>query len=472
MYTKFIENKIPKDIYKQLENIEFIYKGFHNYTFKCLFQGIMCQLRLPISDLVNHDIEARVLSHLSSTIYYKDGILIRKWFEGQTLEKINLTQKIQRAVIQKIKEFHKMDIEVPQIDLFTYGRGTEKYQKLVQKYSKTNELVTSHSDLSAKNVLINDNGEIELIDFEWVRKAHPFFDALTLVQAQNFDKEIVMQEFNISAQEFEEMSYITDEFRENAYKIKYSNIAVDDQAKQLTQGYTNTSFVKNDLFIQKKHKNAFNHLNPLKIFDKLEPNEKVIYEDEQIIIRKFINNKEFSFDDTTIQEKIVKAIAQLHTFSVKLQKNQIAERIKYYVNKLKNHEKYNACFSENLKQKIIDNSLTLPNEVPSHNDLNRENIILNTSDQIKFIDFEYCSMNSKYFDLAYHCSDLDYDVDTELKILNLYAKYTGFSVNLDEYYRVKAIVNFYGISWSLTYNPDFNFDWLAKHVFVNIKFLK
>ncbi|MBZ4195446.1 phosphotransferase [Mycoplasma sp. 1331] len=469
---ELIKKKIPSNIFEKISNIKLIYKGFHNYTFKCLYENEMCQLRIPASNLVNHEIESIILQKLETTLYYKNGVLIRKWFEGETLENVNLSAKIQKNVINQIKQFHTLDVDVPEINFFAYGKGTKRYQELVKKYTNKANLVTSHCDLSAKNILINKYNDIELIDFEWVRKAHPFFDAITLVQSLGFDKKIVKEMFKISEIEFDEMSYITNEFRENAYKKTYSNILINEDTKKLNNGYTNTSYVKNDLFIQKKNKNGFNHLNPLKIFNDLECVENVIYEDDEIIVRKFINNKEIDFNDEIIQNKIIKSIAEVHLSKIKLPKNQIAIRIEKYLRKLKNHSKFNEIFNNEIKDKIVKNAYELTNEVASHNDLNRENIIMNTSGKIKFIDFEYSSMNSKYFDLAYHCSDLDYDKDSELRILNFYSKNTKFELDLNEYYRVKAIVNFYGISWSLTYNPNFNFDWLAKHVLTNLKYLK
>ncbi|WP_029608523.1 phosphotransferase, partial [Mycoplasma simbae] len=466
-----LKNALPAAIYEQLSNISFEYKGFHNFTFKAVFRGFLCQVRVPINSHVEHSVEQTVLSTLPTTLYYDNGVLIRKWFDGNTLEKVELTEQVQNAVIDEVIKFHNTEIDVPTINWFYYEKGTYKYQQLVKKYSIASDLVTSHCDLNSKNVLINKDNVVSLIDFEWVRKAHPFFDAVTLVQSQGFDKNLIMHRFNMSGQEFEEMSYIADEFREQAYRHIYANKSIDEESKQLTQGYTNLSYVKNDLFIQKKRKNGFNHLTPLKTFDSLPMCEKVIYEDENTIIRKFIQSKEFDFADAAIREKIANAIALLHTSSIKIHNNQIAQRIEYYLNLLKNHEKFNNTFNNSVREKILKAAKELKNEVLSHNDLNRANILLDNANKIKFIDFEYASMNSKYFDIAYHCSDLDYSTQEERNFIEIYSQKTGFSIDFDEYYRVKAIVNFYGIAWSLTYDPDFNFDWLAKHVFANLKYL-
>ncbi len=90
-----------------------------------------------ISDLVDHSIESLFMDKMPGVYYYKKGILVRKWFEGKTLEKVNLTLEVQKAVIDKIKEFHKIKVDLPAIDLFYYCKGTKKYQKYVEQYANT-----------------------------------------------------------------------------------------------------------------------------------------------------------------------------------------------------------------------------------------------------------------------------------------------------------------------------------------------
>ncbi|MCS4536662.1 phosphotransferase [Mycoplasma sp. CSL7475-4] len=469
---ELLKQKIDQKIFVQLSNIEFVYEGFHNLTFTGVYQNSKVQIRLPKSNLVDHSKESKILSQFKSTIYYQDGILIKKWFEGKNIENVELSYSNQLDLIREVKKFHKIKIELEPIDFFYYGEGDKKYQELVAKYSKNKDLVTGHNDLNGKNILINEKGEIKLIDFEWVRKSHPFFDAIALYRNLNIDKELIEKEFAITEEEFVEVTYIYDKFKELAYKKTYSNLIIDDNIKQLTAGYTNISYVKNDLFIQQKRLNGFNHLHNLSVFNNLKPNQKVIYEDEKIIVRKFIQACDIDFNDWEIRKKIAIAIADIHNYNVKLLNNKIYERIIHYVEQLKDHKKYNSVFTQNIKNKIISNAKYLPNDVVSHNDLNRANILLDKTNNIKIIDFEYASLNSKYFDIAYHCSDLDYNTEDEKKFIEIYRKNTEDYFDFDEYYRVKAIVNFYGISWSLTFNPDFDFDWLTKHVLNNLKYLK
>ncbi|QBF34369.1 kinase [Mycoplasmopsis phocirhinis] len=474
MQTKIeiLKKKLNTDVLSKLKNINFVYEGFHNLTFSAYYNNLKVQIRLPKTNLVDHSTEQKILQQFTDTIFYQDGILIKKWFEGKNIENVELNIEDQINIINEVKKFHQLPIDIEAINFFYYGKSNQKYQKLVKKYTNDKDLVTGHNDLNGKNILINSQGKIKLIDFEWVRKSHPFFDAISLYRNLNLDKNLILKNFDISEEQFKEIAYIYDKFKELAYKKTYSKLILDKDTKKLHGGYTNTSYVKNDIFIQIKHKNGFNHLHKLNIFNNLKPNEKIIYEDSYKIVRKFIQTINIDFSDWKTREKIAISIADIHNYPVKITQNNIYERIIYYVSKLKNHQKFNDVFSDEIKNRIINNSKELRNEVLSHNDLNRENILMNKTREIKIIDFEYASMNSKYFDIAYHCSDLDYNSEDEHKFIEIYKKNTDSTFDLNEYYRVKAIANFYGISWSLMLNPDFDFTWLTKHVINNLKYLK
>lgn len=470
-YLDLLKNKVDKDILQELSDIEFKYEGFHNVTFKAKYKNILCQLRVPTSNLVNHEFESDFLTNLPNVYYYKKGVLIRKWFEGSTIENIELNNELQRKIIQKVKEFHCQNIQLPAIDLFYYGKYSCKYKRLVEKYSDPKYFVTAHCDLNLKNILVDTEGNVELIDFEWVRKAHPLFDVISLSKI-GFDKQLLKELFIITDEEFDEFQYICNSFDKMAYAKKYKKMLLNNDLEEISKGYTNKSYKLNNLFIQHKRNNSFNHLNKLEIFNNLDIVEKVIYEDKDVIIRNFIKNKNIDWGLKKNRLLLTETIAKLHTSKIKLKNNQIYNRIQFYVEKLKEHKKFNEVFDQNTQNLIQEASKFLKNEVPSHNDLNRENILLTINNKIKLIDLEYSSMNSKYFDLAYHCSDIDYDEQTEKEFILNYAKNTNFSIDFDEYFAIKAIVNFYGIAWSLTFNKDFNFDWLTKHVFNNLGKLK
>ncbi|QSF13812.1 phosphotransferase [Mycoplasma sp. Mirounga ES2805-ORL] len=466
-YLDLIKANLPNKIYDNISNVELFYKGFHNYTFKAQYKKRDVQLRIPLNKVnVKHNIENIILENFASTIYYKNGVLIRKWFDGQTLEKVSINDQIQTNILNKVKTIHQIQIDLPELDLFYYGKGTKKYQKLVNKYLDSSKYKTSHLDLNLKNILVNDKNEVEIIDFEWSRKTHPGFDALSLIKNVGLNKDIVCKHLDITKEVYEDFYFITSEFQKMGYRKTYSKFVIDEDTKQLTSGYTNQSFVKNDLFIQVKKKNGFNHLTKLEKFNKLSCVIPVIFEDEKLIIRKFINNNEIDFSQLTNKNKIVKAIKELHLSKIKVPNNKIYDRLKLYLEICPNKEFLNRI-GKDLINKILVNSKTLKNEVVSHNDPNTQNIILTNNQEIKLIDFEYVSMNSKYFDLAYIASEHDLNDEEEKQFLTIYSN----NIDFNEYYRVKVICNFYGILWSLSYNPDFEFNWLEKNIYKYKKYL-
>jgi len=66
--------------------------------------------------------------------------------------------------------------------------------------------------------------------------------------------------------------------------------------------------------------------------------------------------------------------------------------------------------------------------VPSHNDLVLENILIDEAEKIWFIDWEYASMASPYWDLATLCNAADFD---HAECVNLLEKYKKYNLKLD-----------------------------------------
>jgi thiamine kinase-like enzyme len=57
---------------------------------------------------------------------------------------------------------------------------------------------------------------------------------------------------------------------------------------------------------------------------------------------------------------------------------------------------------------------------PSHNDLILQNLLIDTNSQVWFIDWEYSSMASPYWDLATLCNAADFDLEQSVNLLNIY----------------------------------------------------
>lgn len=59
---------------------------------------------------------------------------------------------------------------------------------------------------------------------------------------------------------------------------------------------------------------------------------------------------------------------------------------------------------------------------PSHNDLILQNLLFDAQGQLWFIDWEYSSMASPYWDLATLCNAADFDQAQSMNLLNIYHK--------------------------------------------------
>ncbi|MBN0919625.1 phosphotransferase [[Mycoplasma] gypis] len=447
-YQQMIDEMVKKNL---LSDIEFVYKGFHNYTFKARYKGNkFVQLRVPSSKLVDHDTEEKYYLQDPDCLFYKKGLLIRKWFEGKTLETVPLTEEIQKMVIKELKQFHKQKLDVNQINWNKYDISDPKFLRIIEKIQDKRNVVI-HGDLALKNILINDKKQVKLLDLEWVRKAHVGFDVLSLYQI-GFDKKLLKKEFRLTEKEFEDLEYVTDLFREYSYKNTYCDFLKNSSGlKKIETGFTNESFVFNDKFIQQKNYTGFNHLNDEKIFNNHDFAINTLYEDEYLLVKDFVHSRVINIENEQTLELIARTLKNFHNSDIEVADNNILQRIEHLFFEYKFHPILNDL-SEELKTKIIENFKDLKPEVVSHNDLNITNILLTKDNKIKFIDLEYVCKNSKYFDIAYLMSNLNFDDAQEKQFIEMYDSIVDFN----EYYRIKCLVNFYTLLWSLDINDDWD----------------
>ena len=148
-------------------------------------------------------------------------------------------------------------------------------------------------------------------------------------------------------------------------------------------------------------------------------NQKILYHnlDRGILIREFHEGKEISYFDIIRKEDLIslgKEIKKVHEIKIdNATINNFENLIENYRHILKNKIKNNWYLNQGFK---IFDFLSYGKEqiIFSHNDLNRENILFNK--KYFFIDWEYASVNSAYFDLASIISSYDLN-DEEISYL-------------------------------------------------------
>ena len=139
-------------------------------------------------------------------------------------------------------------------------------------------------------------------------------------------------------------------------------------------------------------------------------NQKILYNDfdRGILIREFHEGKEIVYSDIRRKENLIslgKEIKKVHEIKIdNIAINNFENLIENYRGILKNKIKNNWYLDQGFK---IFDSLSCERDqiIFSHNDLNRENILFNK--KYFFIDWEYTSANSPYFDLASIISSYD-----------------------------------------------------------------
>ncbi|WKX02755.1 hypothetical protein [Candidatus Mycoplasma mahonii] len=157
--------------------------------------------------------------------------------------------------------------------------------------------------------------------------------------------------------------------------------------KIIRKGYLNTVYKQDDLYIREPKEVKSNLENEVKIFNAL--NIKTRLNNSGVMTRSWING-----------ETIVKWTSPI----LNLVKEKIEELHKLHIDGLSVHDwtKYDKWLAKLPMEYLSDfknkrNLLKNYNHVVSHNDLNKENMLINKG-KITFIDYEWSNMNVELFD--------------------------------------------------------------------------
>ncbi|UUD36201.1 phosphotransferase [Mycoplasmopsis citelli] len=191
--------------------------------------------------------------------------------------------------------------------------------------------------------------------------------------------------------------------------------------KKINLGYTNESFRDNDLFIQKKKYNQFNHKIDYKILDSLGFVPKLIENSSQWLKYQFIDSVDFEFTDEALIQ-VADYLKALHESDLKFPKTNHAARVKEYRKIIK---------QKNIKIDILDkyykriNTILaqIKNNRPLHNDLFKTNMLMDQNQKLWIVDWEYASMGDKHFDLAYFITSNNLNEHQEKVFLDRYDLY-------------------------------------------------
>ena len=195
-------------------------------------------------------------------------------------------------------------------------------------------------------------------------------------------------------------------FSETNHKISRLKLIRNGETSFTYFGYLNDRKSIFKILKKDSHKNLENNFYSQKISNEIVKKNlfpKIIHSDNKnsLYVYEFFDGKEIKTLNKELIFKVGSKLRKLHSLNLdknlKLFNTQIYSYIKN-INKNKNNKilREGIKLYKKLKKNKFDN-------VVSHNDLNNSNILFNNY-EVKFIDYDYLSINSRFCDLARICS--------------------------------------------------------------------
>ena len=199
---------------------------------------------------------------------------------------------------------------------------------------------------------------------------------------------------------------ILDIFSETNHKISKLRLIRNGETSFTYFGYFNN---KKSIFkILKKNtdKNLENNFYSQKISNQIVKENlfpKIIYSDHKnsLYVYEYFEGKELQTLNKELIIMIGSKLKKLHSLDLNKNLNSFESQIYLYIQKI-NENKNNKILKEGIKlyTKLKNNKF---DNVVSHNDLNNSNILFNNY-EVRFIDYDYLSINDRFCDLARICS--------------------------------------------------------------------
>ena len=199
---------------------------------------------------------------------------------------------------------------------------------------------------------------------------------------------------------------ILDIFPETNHKISQLRLIRNGETSSTYFGYFNN---KKSIFkILKKNmdKNLENNFYGQKISNQIVKENlfpKIIYSDHKnsLYVYEYFEGKELQTLNKELIIMIGSKLKKLHSLDLNKNLNSFESQIYLYIHNI-NENKNNKILKEGIKlyTKLKNNKF---DNVVSHNDLNNSNILFNNY-EVRFIDYDYLSINDRFCDLARICS--------------------------------------------------------------------
>ncbi|AWX69762.1 hypothetical protein DP065_02530 [[Mycoplasma] anseris] len=399
---KKVKETFGKKVSDELKQIKFFREGFHNHTYIGKYKDIWVQIRIPKNIVdINYDSEKKLVAQFKDYLFVQDGLIIKKWFPGQDLFKLEINDKIINSVFNCIMSFQKLSADINKFDWNAYKINDPKYHQILAKY-KDEKLVITHNNLKRHNVLINKYGFIKLIDFEFASYNSRYVDPVSLHLFLGIDKQKIIDFFKLKEEKFDDYLYLLKTFSKATYNNVYAKIKTpENKISDSLLEWENRDYSISNRFIAQKYYNQFDNQLEIKEIEKFYFVPCCVYEDRDRIIWRWLNCSPTTMINSRQMKVLARALRNLHDSDAKFPKFILKEKIDYYFNQIPKDE-LNSDFENN--QELLDDIFSwIKNVKPDancHNYLNLNNIYFTNNINIYIINWSRAYYSNRFIDIA------------------------------------------------------------------------
>ncbi|TPI02825.1 hypothetical protein FJM01_00270 [Mycoplasma struthionis] len=459
---RIIKEAFGQDIYEKLTNVRAYYKDYHNRSYIGKLEDTWVQIRIPYDIVeVNHANEQKIIEIFKDYLYAKNGVLIKKWFPGVDLFKINIDEKISKAILHCVKNFQNLDVKLERFNWLRFNIDDPKYLELVKKY-ENEEYVLAHNNLKRQNILVNKYGFIKLVDFEFSSFNSRYFDPVSLHLFLGLNKDEIIEFFNLDRNTFDDYVYMVRVYNEVLFKNIYANLKIPNiKVIESLNHYNNRSFLVSNRFIIQKNNNEFDNKLDISKIEDLYFVPTCVYEDKDRIIWRWLNCQNVTDIKRRQMKVLAKAIKNLHDSDIEFPEYILEDKIEKLVKAVGKKQLVEDFNDLSVLKLIRDWLKEIKPDANCHNNLCSESIYFSENLNVYIIDWAYAYRSSRFLDIAFMFENLNSTKAVEDVFWNVYEYECPY--DFDKY---RVIVHFI----AYLYNRALNGDYLAASI--NVKRIK
>ncbi|BDX52974.1 hypothetical protein [Metamycoplasma equirhinis] len=448
---ELIKNNFGMNVFEKFSHIRFYYEDFHNKSYIGKLESTWVQIRVPKNIIkIDHSNETKVVSTFKDYLYVKDGIIVKKWFPGVDLFKIKIDAKISNAILNCIRNFQNILVNVTKFNWLKYDIKDKKYLHLVKKY-ENDELVLSHNNLKRQNILVNKYGFIKLVDFEFAALNSRYVDPVSLYLFLGVEKKLIIDFFNLDEEKFDDFAYMLRIFNETSYKQTYANIkAPNNMLSESLSQYNNKDFSIPNRFIVQKFHNQFDNRLDTKIVQDFYFVPICVYEDNDRIIWRWLNCKPTTEINARQIKVLAKAMRTYHDSDKKFPSYILRTKIDWYLQTIDKKILYEDIQDKKMIDEIYQWIKEIKPDANCHNNLNLDNIFFTDKLNLYIIDWAIAYRNCRFLDIAFMFENTHIAKNIE----NVFWKAYDIPQPKD-FYKYRIIIHFTSYLYNRILNGDY-----------------